>query len=494
MSIIAFSQNGKFITKTSLATAASDSDCAGKTIVVTSPQVITTAIVWPTDRELKFEKGGYLTFTGSGAITGLTEVQPEWFGLNTTPGTTDMTTAVQAAINTKANVKFNATTYLVGTLSIPETDNNGAIICGAGIGKTILKSNAANTVMFQKAAGAGRSMNYVFSDFSVKAHASGSTGAAFSLSGFNVCAFQRISYQSNSGGNYAKMFLLSSYPYGCYGNSFQEIMVDSQTGPSRVWSFENGGHGVNSNANVNSIGQAWIYNNTGIDVIVAGQYSLKTVVRDCEFEANTNTTVIQSGESMTIQDNYFEGNITNGNITYGVDPTNGSSLSGLVIGNFFREVQTVDFPSSVYGNVWLQNTNQINTTFTGDSRNRKLSLEYLQTGEDLVLPAITRVGGQTGSGGTMVKTVVSNPDLLGDFVGLIRLPWTPSGTGTTTFDIATISGCSLINVSFGVTDSVTGSPCVAGLQASQPAGRVVTTFATTNVHNVDAWVTYRRNQ
>lgn len=51
-----------------------------KTVLVTSPQVLTTVIEWPADRDLKFEKGGYITFTGSGALTGLKEARPEWFG------------------------------------------------------------------------------------------------------------------------------------------------------------------------------------------------------------------------------------------------------------------------------------------------------------------------------------------------------------------------------------------------------------------------------
>lgn len=40
-------------------------------------------------------------FTGSGAVTGtgLKEAYPEWWAVNTTPGTTDMTAAVEAAIN-----------------------------------------------------------------------------------------------------------------------------------------------------------------------------------------------------------------------------------------------------------------------------------------------------------------------------------------------------------------------------------------------------------
>lgn len=88
----------------SLSVAATSNSCRNTNVVVTSPQVVTTAIVWPADRELKFEKGGYVTFTGSGSLTGLKEARPEWFGDNTIPGTTDMSVAFQSALNSAKEV------------------------------------------------------------------------------------------------------------------------------------------------------------------------------------------------------------------------------------------------------------------------------------------------------------------------------------------------------------------------------------------------------
>jgi len=97
--VLVLSPNGTFTTKTSLASAATAADVVGKTVVITSPQIVTTAIAWPADRSLEFKEGGYVTFTGSGTLTGLKEARPEYFGVNTTPGTTDMTTAIQRTIN-----------------------------------------------------------------------------------------------------------------------------------------------------------------------------------------------------------------------------------------------------------------------------------------------------------------------------------------------------------------------------------------------------------
>lgn len=46
-----------------------------------------------------FAAGLYQIFDGDGATAGLTKSYPEWWGLNTTPGTTDMTAEIQAAID-----------------------------------------------------------------------------------------------------------------------------------------------------------------------------------------------------------------------------------------------------------------------------------------------------------------------------------------------------------------------------------------------------------
>ena len=50
--VLAFSDNGSYVAKTTLAAAAVAADCAGKRIVFTSSQTLTANLVWPADREL----------------------------------------------------------------------------------------------------------------------------------------------------------------------------------------------------------------------------------------------------------------------------------------------------------------------------------------------------------------------------------------------------------------------------------------------------------
>lgn len=120
MSVLVLSPNGSYTKRPDLATAATDPDAAGKTIHVTSLQVVTTSIVWPADRKLVIDKGGLLTisagqtltfadgasfeaglyqvFAGDGDVIGLKEAYPEWFDVSLFGGAV----ALQKSLNTRA--------------------------------------------------------------------------------------------------------------------------------------------------------------------------------------------------------------------------------------------------------------------------------------------------------------------------------------------------------------------------------------------------------
>lgn len=144
--ILVFSpKDGTYTTKTSVAAALTDTDTAGKDIVITTPGASVTARLSVTNgRTLDFKNGGYVTFSGSGLLTGLKISKPEYFGLNTIPGTTDMTTAIQSAFNavtgSGGSVVFASTIYKITSINILNCSNvhvqsNGAILKGTTTGK-----------------------------------------------------------------------------------------------------------------------------------------------------------------------------------------------------------------------------------------------------------------------------------------------------------------------------------------------------------------------
>lgn len=122
MSVLVLTENGKLVKRNiSLYQASTALDLADKTIVVNTPQLdIGDVIAWPSNMALEFKEGGYVTFTGAGSLTGLKEARPEYFGVNTIPGTTDMTAAIQKAFNAAKVVKFTSMCGVSDAILMPE--------------------------------------------------------------------------------------------------------------------------------------------------------------------------------------------------------------------------------------------------------------------------------------------------------------------------------------------------------------------------------------
>lgn len=136
-----------------LSTAKASSETAGKTILIATSTSINTATI-PSDRALRIENGGsinvasgktltingpvetgsYQVFPGSGTVIGLKKAEPEYFSVNTTPGTTDMTTALTKAIVAAAGTgkviltNTYRTTAIVPVLSNTIIEGNGKIL------------------------------------------------------------------------------------------------------------------------------------------------------------------------------------------------------------------------------------------------------------------------------------------------------------------------------------------------------------------------------
>ena len=143
--ILVVQQHGIYTTKTTLENARTAADVAGKTVIVTSALTQAQSNIsgaWPSDRALKFEKGGSIAnstaFTISGPFTaGVHQVfngagvvsftkypdavYPEWWGVD---GTAD-NVQIQAAINSLGN---STTTITGGKVVLTGNYNIAAMI------------------------------------------------------------------------------------------------------------------------------------------------------------------------------------------------------------------------------------------------------------------------------------------------------------------------------------------------------------------------------
>jgi hypothetical protein len=116
---------------------------------------------------------------GAGAVK---EVYPEWWATNTTPGTTDMTTAVQAALTTGKKVSMVGSSYLISAALNCTVD--GQHITGAGIKATTIIQDTDAIKIFNITAEKILVEN-ISLDYSTTSPASGAT-AIFSSGAENV--------------------------------------------------------------------------------------------------------------------------------------------------------------------------------------------------------------------------------------------------------------------------------------------------------------------
>jgi len=107
--------------------------------VSTAAFPVTANVAVPATLTLNFTYPGYLS-AGAYTVTGLKEAQPEWFGVNTTPGTTDMSTAIVKAIASAPVIDLSATTYNTSPFNVPA----GKTIRTAGLA-TIIQRRAGST-------------------------------------------------------------------------------------------------------------------------------------------------------------------------------------------------------------------------------------------------------------------------------------------------------------------------------------------------------------
>lgn len=226
-------------------------------------------------------------------------------------GAASSTAAFAAAVTAATTagggtVSIPTGTFKVGTTTLPAMPTTGSKIriLGAGIGQTVLIAESANTQLF--VAASTYSENHEIGGFSVKAHASGSTGAAFNLENTNHWYIHDIEYQSNGTGNYTDLFYLHA-PIICYSNRISHVVVKGQSGPAKlVHSYAPGSS--NEQANLTFVDHWLIETNTGISRIFDLGETRNFHISNCMIEGNTGAIVLVPGQGTTMEECWLEAN------------------------------------------------------------------------------------------------------------------------------------------------------------------------------------------
>lgn len=97
------------------ATAVTAQSTNNVTLVVSTIRPVTTGVAIPLTCRLMFIGAGYLNLSGAGAITGLPEADPCWFGAGLNQSGVDSTPAIKYAINSAARIISRPGTYYCAT-------------------------------------------------------------------------------------------------------------------------------------------------------------------------------------------------------------------------------------------------------------------------------------------------------------------------------------------------------------------------------------------
>jgi hypothetical protein len=386
-------------------------------------------------------------------------------------GVTNDTASIQAAIedmpDTGGTLLFPEGTYLIDDISIPPYPKV-VNIQGSGMRATVLQPYSMNTRILKTVplvGGTGvRALGNRIGDFSIKAHASGSTAEAIDVKGFSNALFQNIAYLSNGSGNYTYMFDISSPTiagvfYSTYENTFDGIFCQEQTITGKLFYFNNKGQGTGSNSNSCTIRNMWVYANSSLSCAIDAHNSTHTKISDCQFESNPLMVSIIAGNACKIRDNWFELNATE--IEYQTISNN-----GMVVGNYFSGT-TINFPVGVEGNVWMMNTGGTHPTFTGDTAKNKV----FRNSDFWDIPAFgtpVTMTKLTASPGTFsvaqTNMVNTNPDEISYELVYI---WTPTGSGNCQFRINIPTGFKIVRLSLGSYDGGSGTPYPIAITATE---------------------------
>ena len=252
-----------------------------------------------------------------------------------------------ASVTKPVTLLLGCGTYYTVTLTMPVTPYVVNIV-GGGMGCTILQAAYANIPIIKGGPYPTETLRDSFRGFSVKAHASGSTGPAIEMAGFRSSVFEDIEYLSNGAGNFNSFFHFSSHIDGggshCYGNLVRHPVVHEQTGPTTVFLFDNDGTSdPGHQANQNEIQDIWVNANTGITTVIDALRSALTKISGGLVEGNTGAVVLIPGTDTVFENIWMESNAT---VPIVPSTGGGGSSNGVkLLNNYFGGGFTLTIPS-----------------------------------------------------------------------------------------------------------------------------------------------------
>jgi hypothetical protein len=395
-------------------------------------------------------RSGQAKFADTASILDFAGVDPT--------GATDSTTGLIAAFASGRRLFAPAGTYLCGNVDIP--NGLGFTMEGEGPSRTIFQANAANTPVFRKAQTAGACEHGHMGGFSLKAHASGSTGGAFNCSGFRAFKFHEISGLSNGTAGFQSLFDISASPYLTYGCEWNTIILAAQTGWTNVFLFNNRGAGVAYNANANRIVRPWIYSNVGLGIAIDAARSAQTSITGGLIESNSGATAIRLGQGSEVSGVWMEANAAD--IAFGT-LTDGTGNNSSVRRNTFSTAHTIDL-TGVVGNLWYENIEAGAQTWTN---NNGQNIKLTPPANAAQAPTLAYSSGQTGTLTLSSTAALSVTDFDSKVTYRIVYTWTAGTASTQTkFLLSPPTGWNLTQVSGGVVRGSTGEPARIALDTT----------------------------
>lgn len=208
--------------------------------IMTAGFSVTGNVTIPSTLTLNFVYPGYLN-CGAYTVTGLRDVRPEWFGVNTTPGTTDMSTAINKALSTVLAAGGGKVTFTPGQ---KYRINTTVLVDGGNDNTSIIElDGSASEFYFYGTGGAFKFLNTVYPRANLgKIFIDGDTAGTYGLhlkhcrwGTFNAEIFYGLTTTEATWAANNTAFYLESGPTNAYDNLYNHISGRARHTGWSVW-------------------------------------------------------------------------------------------------------------------------------------------------------------------------------------------------------------------------------------------------------------------